>query len=97
MVPILGTTFGSNFGYHFWSHVWVFALAFFVSFCDFGHVAAHSSSSHHPRPMANKQPTHRDVPQSVASHSAAHWVVMSSSSGYQKYLHVGPTRLRIVL
>ena len=92
-----GTSCGSNFGYHFWFQFWVPLLVpclgticacvvfFFASFCDFGHVAAHSSSPPTRAAMADKQPTHRAVPKSVASHSAAHWVVMSSFSGYQMF------------
>ena len=83
-------------GYEFWFQLWVSLLVtflgarcvcvFFARFCDFGHAAAHSSSPppHTRAAMTNNQPTHRGVPKSVACHSAAHWVVMGSSSGYQK-------------
>ena len=83
MVPILGTTFGSNFGYHFWFTVWEpFALAFLQVFVTLGKSPRTFRRTPSRAAMANKQPTHRAVPKSVASHSAAHWVVMNSSSEY---------------
>ena len=85
MVPILGTTFGSNFGYHFWSPGWEqFAFVFLQVFVTLGTPPRTVRRPPTRTAMANKQPTHRAVSTSVASHSAGHWVVMGSSSGYQK-------------